>query len=123
MSDLSKFFGINTEKPPGLENYPTVLTTAGLTKGGEIIMLANNLMKVMIYGSMIIAVINLLVSGIQFIGSSGNPETIKTASGRIWISLLGLVVAAGSLVIAGILGLILFGDATAIINPKIYGPS
>lgn len=89
---------------------------------GGIIVFANNIMKVMIYGSLIIALVNLLVSGIQFMSSSGNPEYIKTASGRIWISLLGLVVAAGSLVIAGILGLIFFGDAKAIITPKIYGP-
>ena len=100
----------------------------GSTAGGfsaessGLIMFANNLMKVMIYGSMVIAVVNLLVSGIQFISSNGNPELIKTASGRIWISLLGLVVAGASLVIAGVLGLIFFGDATAIINPVIYGP-
>ena len=114
---LNDFFG-NTDPtrdlPTGLTNYAT--GEAGL------IMFINNVMKVMIYGSMIIAVVNLLVSGIQFMSSNGNPEYIKTASGRIWISLLGLVVAGASLVIAGILGLIFFGDATAIISPAIYGP-
>ena len=121
MALIDDFFGqtiSNTDLPFGLGNYSS---STGI-EGGEIIMFANNIMKVMIYGSMIIAVINLLVSGIQFIGSNGSPEMIKTASGRIWISLLGLVVAGSSLVIAGVLGLIFFGSATAIINPIIYGP-
>lgn len=87
-----------------------------------IILLFNNLLKVAIYGSMVFALINFLVSGIQYIGSAGNPELVKTASSRIWISLLGLLVAGGSLVLAGILGLIFFGNALAIINPKVYGP-
>lgn len=114
---LTDFFGTSgAEKPSILAKYTSPIP------GGDLILFANNIMKVMIYGSMIIAVVNLLISGIQFMSSSGNPEYIKTASGRIWISLLGLVVAAGSLVIAGILGLIFFGDAGAIINPKIYGP-
>lgn len=118
---IKNFFGSwkTDYLPPGLEKYPLA---AGGTEGGQIIIFANNIMKVMIYGSLVIALINLLVSGIGFISSSGNPEYIKTASGRIWISLLGLVVAAGSLVIAGVLGLIFFGSATAIINPQIYGP-
>ncbi len=87
-----------------------------------LISLFNNILKVAIYGSMAFALINFLVSGIQYIGSAGSPEMVKTASSRIWISLLGLLVAGGSLVIAGILGLVFFGDALAIINPKVYGP-
>mgnify|MGYP001601855517 CR=1 FL=1 len=114
---LTDFFGTSgAEKPSILDKYTSKIA------GGDLILFANNIMKVMIYGSMIIAVVNLLVSGIQFMSSSGNPELIKTASSRIWISLLGLVVAAASLVIAGVLGVIFFGDAKAIITPTIYGP-
>ena len=114
--ELTDFFGTSgAEKPSILDKYTG-------NDPGALILFANNIMKVMIYGSMIIAVVNMLVSGIQFMSSNGNPEYIKTASGRIWISLLGLVVAGASLVIAGILGLIFFGDATAIISPAIYGP-
>lgn len=109
-----EFFGSSTDAPEGVLAYGE--NVQGL------ILLFNNILKVAIYGSMAFALINFLVSGIQYIGSAGNPELIKTASSRIWISLLGLLVAGGSLVLAGILGLIFFGDAMAIINPKIYGP-
>lgn len=108
------FFGSSTDAPEGVIAYST--DVQGL------ILLFNNILKVAIYGSMAFALINFLVSGIQYIGSAGNPELVKTASSRIWISLLGLLVAGGSLVIAGIFGLVFFGDALAIINPKIYGP-
>lgn len=88
----------------------------------DMILVFNNLLKVAVYGSMIFAIINFLVSGVQYIGSAGNPEYIKAATGRIWISLLGVLVAGGSLVLAGILGLIFFGNPLAIINPTVYGP-
>ncbi|KKT45476.1 MAG: hypothetical protein UW37_C0046G0005 [Candidatus Gottesmanbacteria bacterium GW2011_GWA2_44_17] len=108
------FFGSSADAPEGVLAYGE--NVQGL------ILLFNNILKVAIYGSMAFALINFLVSGIQYIGSAGNPELVKTASARIWISLLGLLVAGGSLVLAGILGLVFFGDALAIINPKVYGP-
>lgn len=108
------FFGTELEPPRGIQAY-------GLEAGG-LIKLFNNILRVAIYASLVFAAINFLIAGIQYIGSSGNPETIKQASSKIWMSLLGLVVAASSLVIAGILGLILFGNPSAIINPVIYGP-
>lgn len=111
----SEFFGSTAGQAP-----EGVLAYGENVQG--LILLFNNILKVAIYGSMAFALINFLVSGVQYIGSSGSPELVKTASGRIWISLLGLLVAGGSLVLAGILGLVFFGDALAIINPKVYGP-
>jgi hypothetical protein len=114
---LTDFFGQSADAPQWTQAF------SGSIYGdaGDIIIFANNFMRVAIYGSLLIALINILVSGIQYIGSSGNPELLKTASSRIWISLLGLIVAGASLVIAGVLGLIFFGSPTAIISPTIYG--
>ena len=110
---VPKFFG--TFSPPkNIQAY-------GEGPGG-LILLFNNILKVAIWASGIFALINFLISAIQYIGSSGNPETTKQASSRIWMSLLGLVVAASALVLAGIIGLVFFGNALAIINPVIYGP-
>jgi len=33
------------------------------------------------------------------------------------------VIMAGSFVLAALIGWLIFGDATAILNPKIYGPT
>lgn len=107
------FFGSRLNSPQG-SNYSQ--------EAGGLIIFFNTILKIALWGSLIFALVNLLVSAIQFISSGGNPEFIKQASGRIWISLLGVVVAASSLVLAGLFGLIFFGDATAIINPVIRGP-
>ncbi|MCX6817060.1 MAG: hypothetical protein NTZ93_04285 [Candidatus Beckwithbacteria bacterium] len=112
--DLKNFFGSKLEPPPGITAY-------GEGAGG-LILLFNNILKIAVFISLLFALINLLISAIQYIGSSGNPDLIKQASGRITNSLLGLVIAAASLVLAGLVGLLFFGNATAIINPVIYGP-
>jgi len=88
----------------------------------SLVFLLNNILRIAIFAAGIFALINFLISGIQYIGSSGNPETLKKASSRMWLSFLGLVIATSSLVIAGIIGLVFFGNAAAIINPIIYGP-
>ena len=113
-SDLKKFFG-TFDAPQNIQNY---------TEGPEgLILLFNNILKIAIFAAGIFALINFLIAGIQYIGSSGNPEITKKASSRMWLSLLGLVVATSALVIAGVIGLVFFGDATAIIAPVIYGPN
>lgn len=108
------FFGPELEPPRGIQAYG--LEASGLIK------LFNNILRVAIYASLIFATINFIIAGIQYIGSSGNPDITKQASSKIWMSLLGLVIATSSLVIAGIIGLVFFGDPSAIINPVIYGP-
>ncbi len=107
------FFG-TFNAPQNVQNYTE--DPSGL------ILFLNNILRVAIFAAGIFALINFLISGIQYIGSSGNPETLKQASSRMWLSFLGLVIATSSLVIAGIIGLVFFGHATAIINPIIYGP-
>jgi len=108
------FFGTELEPPQGILAYGK--ETTGLIK------LFNNLLRVAIYASLVFAVINFIIAGIQYIGSSGNPEITKKASSKIWMSLLGLVVATSALVIAGVIGIVFYGNSTAIIYPVIYGP-
>ena len=76
----------------------------------------------MVIAAGVFGLINLLTSGIQWAAAGGNPDMIKQASSRIWMSLLGLVIVAAAFVFAGVIGLLFFGSATAIINPVIYGP-
>jgi len=111
-TQIHDFFG-SFDPPQNIQKYGS---------GPEgLILLFNNILKVAIFAAGIFALINFLISGIQYIGSSGNPEITKQASSRMWLSLLGLVVATSTLVVAGIIGLVFFGSATAIIAPVIYG--
>lgn len=63
--------------------------------------------------------INLIIAGYGFMSAGGDPKNITKAWDRIWQSLLGLIIIVCSFLIAAIIGLLIFKDPTAILNPKI----
>lgn len=119
LPDFKNVFGpTEPSAPPGVAAYTPSSgePVAGLT------ILFSNLLKVIIFAAGLYSLINLITAGILYIGSNGSPETIKLASARIWMSLLGLIIVAGSIALAAIIGLIFFNDATAILLPTILAP-
>jgi len=65
--------------------------------------------------------INLILAGYQFI-SGGDPQKINQGWQRIYMSLLGLIIVAASVLLTGVISLIFFGNAWAILSPTIIGP-
>ena len=110
----STFFG-KISPPPGIASY------AGGTVQG-IVLFANNILKLIITIGGVLTFLNILFAGVTFITAAGDPKKIEQAWTKIWQSVLGLAIIAGSFVIAAIIGWILFGDATAILSPNVYGP-
>jgi len=55
-------------------------------------------------------------------GAGGDPKAVADAWAKIWQTLLGLIVVAGTIVIGSIVSQIVFGNPTTIFNPTIYGP-
>ena len=82
----------------------------------------NNLLKVLIMGAGLYTLFNLIMAGYGYLSAGGKEENLEKAWGKIWQSLLGLVIAAGSFVLAGVVGWLVFGDPKALIVPKLYGP-
>ena len=107
------FFGC-VNAPIGVINYGANVT--GLMG------LANNILKLIIVFAGIYAFLNIIIAGYTFLGAGGDAKKVQQAWEKIWQSMLGLLFVAGSLVLAAILGWLIFKDPTAIINPKIYGP-
>jgi len=101
--------------PPGVSSY------GGIAAGG-LIKFANNLLKFLIVLAGLYAFLNLILAGYQFLSAGGDPKSVEKAWGKIWQSLVGLLIVAGSFLLAAIFGWLLFGNAAAILNPKIYGP-
>ena len=66
--------------------------------------------------------INFLIAGLDFITASGDPKKIENAWKKIYISLVGLVIIAAGFLLVGIAGKLLFGDYTALLKPKLFGP-
>ncbi len=83
---------------------------------------ANALLKLLITLGGLFAFFNIIIAGYQFMSAGGDPKKIGEAWSKIWRSLMGLLLIAGSFVLAVIFGWLLFGDPGAIISPKIYGP-
>jgi hydrogenase-4 membrane subunit HyfE len=82
----------------------------------------NALLKLIIALAGLYAFLNLIIAGYQFMSAGGDSKAIGNAWSKIWQSLMGLLIVAGSFVLAAIFGYLIFGDASAIITPKIYGP-
>lgn len=96
-------------------------TGAAVAQGQGLIILGNNLIKLTIVAAGLYGFINFIIAGYTFLSSS-EPKEIARAWAKIWQGMLGLLIVAGSFVLAGIFGWIIFGDVTAILQPKLYGP-
>jgi hypothetical protein len=66
--------------------------------------------------------LNLVVAGFEYISSGGNPESTSNAWRKMYMSLIGMAVIVGAYALAAVAGLLLFGEANAILSPQITGP-
>ncbi|KKQ97991.1 MAG: hypothetical protein UT24_C0005G0009 [Candidatus Woesebacteria bacterium GW2011_GWB1_39_12] len=84
--------------------------------------LLNIILRTLIVGAGIFTVFNLIMAGYAYLSAGGDPKRIADATAKITQSIIGLVIAAGAFVIAGIVGQILFGDANAILQLQFFSP-
>ena len=105
----------------GTVTNPLPRAYQGVTTGGLILFLTN-ILRLVFVAAGILAFINLIVAGFQYMNAGGDTKALGQAWGRIWGSLLGLVLIVGSFALAALLGYVLFGDAGFILSPKVYGP-
>jgi hypothetical protein len=113
----------NTGALGGLGSVTNPIPTSSTAPGGGLITLLNNVLRLVFVGAGIYAFIRIIVAGLGFINAGGDVKKITVAWNAIWQSLLGLIVIIGSFAIAGLIGQVLYGDWTAILSPKIYGPN
>jgi hypothetical protein len=66
--------------------------------------------------------LNFILAGFTYITSADNPSAIEKIGTKLSSSVIGLAIIVASYTIAAVIGLILFGDATFIINPQIPSP-
>lgn len=104
------------QAPPGVDQY-----SSGSLSGFA--MFFNNIVKFMIVVAGLYALVMFVVAGYEFISASDDPKKVAGAWQKIWQSMLGLAVAAGSFVLAAIAGQLLFKDYNALLQIKIFGPN
>ncbi len=93
-------------------------TDAGIAIG-RLIGLA---LRVMVIVAGIYAVVNLIFAGYAFMSAGDDSKKVAGAWAKIWQTLLGLAVAAGAFVLAGIFGQLIFGDPMFLLKPTIPTP-
>lgn len=81
-----------------------------------------NVVTVIFVGAGLFAFFNLMIAGFSYISAAGDSKKIEAATQSINMSLMGLVVMVGAAAITGIVSFVLFGSATAILQPSIKGP-
>lgn len=96
----------------------------GSTNGSGLFVILNSLFKMAIVMGGIYTLWNLVSAGYGFMSAGGDPKAIQKAWDKIWQSVVGLLVIAGSLVIAVVIGYLIFGsaNATILISPRLYSP-
>lgn len=101
--------------PPGVRD----ISSGGGIEGIPIFI--NMILKLLIVGAGIFAVINLVMAGYAFMSAGDDPKKVAGAWAKIWQTLMGLAFAAGAFVLAAIIGKILFNDYNALLQFKIFG--
>jgi len=114
---MADFFG-EVQPPPGIKEY----IGGSAAKGAGLVLFLSNIIKLLVVIAGLYTLLNIILAGYQFISAGGNPESVQKAWAKIWQSLVGLLIVAVSFVLIALFGWLLFGDPTAILNPKIYGP-
>lgn len=97
------------------------LTTYGSYTTG-LVLFINNALRLVFVAAGIYALFNFIIAGYSYMQAGGDPKMLTAAWNRIWQTLFGLVIIVASFVLAAIFGQLFFGDATFILNPKVYGP-
>jgi hypothetical protein len=92
------------------------------TQGEGLFLLLNTLVKFTIVVAGLFTFWNLIMAGYMFMSAGGDSKAVGKAWEKIWMSVIGLLVVAGSFVLAGIFGYLIFNDVGALINLRIFAP-
>ena len=103
----------------GTINPPEAINKFGSVENGAIGKLLDLIIRTLIVVAGVYALINLILAGYAFISAGDDPKKVAGAWAKIWQTLLGLAVAAGSFVLAAIFGQLIFGKPDFLLKPII----
>lgn len=102
----------------GSINPPAALTTVGGVDTGPAKLIQTLFTMLIAFGG-VYSIINFILAGYAFLSAGSDPKKVEAAWGKIWQTFLGLTFIAGAFLLGAILGKLVFGDATIILNPSI----
>jgi len=108
--------------PTSVQTYDLVVETSGGAKIG-IVAFASNLINLFTVVMGLYIVYNFIMAGYLYITGSGDTGAHAKVREKLTWSVVGLAVIVLAYTIAGIIGLVFFGDAGFILSPTITGPT
>lgn len=87
---------------------------------GDLIKFLNNVVRLITIVAGIWTVFNFISAGYMYLNSNNEPQKLTAAGNKILQSVIGLAVVAAAYTIAGILGFILFQDATKLLKFDLF---
>ena len=116
MAQEGSVFG-KIEAPVGVAELNT---QAGKTSNNiGLLIFVSNMIKVASIVAGVWVLFNFIFAGFTYISASGDSSAYAKIGEKLALSATGLLLIVAAYTIAGILGLLIFGDATYIINPQI----
>lgn len=103
------------EPPVGVDKYQDQIGSGEI----GIILFVSNLIRLITIVAGIWTMLNFILAGWLYITSSGDSDTGSKVSTKMINSVMGFALIALSYTLAAIVGLLIFGDASYIINPQL----
>lgn len=107
------------DPPAAIQQYGGIGDTSG---GGGPVAFISNLILLITVAAGVWTVINILLAGFALVTSEGDPKKINEMSNKIAVTFIGLLIMVAAPLIAALMGLFFFGDASFFLNPTITGP-
>jgi hypothetical protein len=103
--------------PLGTVTAPAQIAKFGSNPGTAIGNLLQLVLTVLIVGGGVYALFNFVLAGYAFMAAGDNPKGVESAWAKIYQTIIGLVFLVGAFLMAGVVGLLVYGNATALLNP------
>ncbi|OGM14717.1 hypothetical protein A3D84_00500 [Candidatus Woesebacteria bacterium RIFCSPHIGHO2_02_FULL_42_20] len=109
---------------PVIRNVNPPVGLRGMFNGNiEVVpLLLQIVVSTLIFGAGLFALFNFVLAGYAFLSAGDDPKKVQGASTRLLNTLLGLLFAAGSTVLAAIFGKLIFNDWGFLLQFKVFGP-
>ena len=95
-------------------------TVTGYGDLTDLVKFLNNVVALITVVAGIWTVFNFISAGYIYLNSNNQPQKLTDAGNKILQSVIGLAIVAAAYALAGILGYILFKDATKLLDFKLF---
>lgn len=103
---------------------PAGAGTMNIEAGGSIgsigiLLLISRLLQIVTVIASVWVAVNLVYAAYTYLAGGGKPANHQKANDILTMSIIGLIIIVSAYTFAGLIGLLFFGNAAAIINPTI----